>query len=41
MRVTPERNFPPGVAAAVFLFIVMLGLLGIYFDIANPLQLPE
>jgi membrane-associated protease RseP (regulator of RpoE activity) len=28
------------VAAAVFIFILLLGLLGIYFDIVNPLQLP-
>jgi len=28
------------VAAAVFIFIMMLGLLGIYFDIVDPLQLP-
>jgi RIP metalloprotease RseP len=29
------------VAAAVFAFIVLLGLLGFYFDIVDPLQLPE
>ena len=29
------------VAAAVFVFIVVLGLLGFYFDIVDPLQLPE
>jgi membrane-associated protease RseP (regulator of RpoE activity) len=28
------------VAAMVFVFIVMLGLLGIYLDIVDPLQLP-
>jgi membrane-associated protease RseP (regulator of RpoE activity) len=39
-RAPDVRKLMP-VAAAVFLFIVMLGLLGIYFDIANPLQLPE
>ena len=39
-RAPDVRKLMP-VAAAVFLFIVMLGLMGIYFDIANPLQLPE
>ncbi|MDJ0959211.1 MAG: site-2 protease family protein [Acidimicrobiia bacterium] len=29
------------IAAAVFVFIVVLGLLGFYFDIVDPLQLPE
>ncbi|MCP3996071.1 MAG: RIP metalloprotease RseP [bacterium] len=29
------------VAAAVFIFIMMLGLLGIYFDIVDPLPLPR
>ena len=29
------------IAVAVFMFIVILGLLGIYFDIVDPLQLPE
>jgi RIP metalloprotease RseP len=29
------------IAAAVFVFIVLLGLLGFYFDIVDPLQFPE
>jgi len=29
------------VAVAVFIFIVILGLLGIYFDIVDPIQFPE
>ncbi len=28
------------VAAAVFVFVLMLGLLGIYLDIFNPLEIP-
>lgn len=28
------------VAAAVFAFIVVLGVLGLYFDIVNPIELP-
>jgi membrane-associated protease RseP (regulator of RpoE activity) len=29
------------IAAAVFVFIILLGLLGFYFDIVDPLQFPE
>jgi membrane-associated protease RseP (regulator of RpoE activity) len=29
------------IAAAVFVFIVLLGLLGFYFDIVDPLEFPE
>jgi RIP metalloprotease RseP len=38
-RAADVRKLLP-VAAAVFIFILLLGLLGIYFDIVNPLQLP-
>jgi len=38
-RAADVRKMMP-VAAAVFVFILLLGLLGIYFDIVNPLQLP-
>lgn len=39
-RPADVRKLMP-VAVAVFLFVVMLGLLGIYFDIVDPLRLPE
>lgn len=39
-RSADVRKLMP-VAVAVFLFVVMLGLLGIYFDIVDPIRLPE
>jgi RIP metalloprotease RseP len=39
-RTADVRRLLP-VAAAVFVFIVLLGLLGFYFDIVDPLELPE
>lgn len=39
-RTADVRKLMP-VAVAVFIFVVMLGLLGIYFDIVDPIQLPE
>ena len=39
-RPADVRKLMP-LAVAVFIFIVMLGLLGIYFDIVDPIQLPE
>jgi RIP metalloprotease RseP len=39
-RAADVRKLMP-IAVAVFLFIVMLGLLGFYFDIVDPIQLPE
>ncbi len=39
-RSADVRKLMP-IAVAVFMFIVILGLLGIYFDIVDPLQLPE
>lgn len=39
-RTADVRKLMP-IAVAVFMFIVILGLLGIYFDIVDPLQLPE
>jgi membrane-associated protease RseP (regulator of RpoE activity) len=39
-RAPDVRKLLP-VAAAVFLFIVLLGLLGVYFDIVNPISLTE
>jgi RIP metalloprotease RseP len=39
-RTADVRRLLP-VAAAVFMFIVLLGLLGFYFDIVDPLELPE
>ncbi len=38
-RAADVRKLLP-VAAAVFVFIIMLGLLGLYFDIVDPIQLP-
>jgi membrane-associated protease RseP (regulator of RpoE activity) len=38
-RPADVRKLMP-VAAAVFIFVVMLGLLGIYLDIVNPLRPP-
>jgi hypothetical protein len=38
-RPADVRKMVP-VAAAVFAFIVLLGILGIYFDIVSPLELP-
>ena len=29
------------IAAAVFVFILAIGVLGIYFDIVDPIQLPR
>ena len=37
-RAPDVRKLMP-VAAAVFIFIVLLGLLGVYFDIVNPIDL--
>jgi RIP metalloprotease RseP len=39
-RSADVRKLMP-IAVAVFLFVVMLGLLGIYFDIVDPIRLPE
>jgi RIP metalloprotease RseP len=39
-RPADVRKLMP-LAVAVFIFVVMLGLLGIYFDIVDPIQLPE
>jgi RIP metalloprotease RseP len=39
-RAADVRRLLP-IAAAVFAFIVLLGILGFYFDIVDPLQLPE
>ena len=39
-RSADVRKLMP-IAVAVFVFIVMLGLLGIYFDIVDPIRLPE
>ena len=39
-RPADVRKLMP-IAVAVFIFVVMLGLLAIYFDIVDPIQLPE